>query len=211
MINRFQSITNLAEALAKAQGEMPAAEMNATNPFLKNKYADLGSIIKTAQPILKKYGLSLAQMPTSDNGNVGLTTILMHESGEWIESTIYLPIGDEKGKSLAQVAGSVITYLRRYAYAATLGMYADEDTDGHLPAQKAQPKQERVPTIYQQVVDMGLAENVHAAKNALAKRDKSIRTEPEGIAWMKLYRKNRDLGMQSDEAATQANNEVTAG
>ena len=137
---KSETITELAGALAMAQAEMPAAEMNAVNPFLQNKYADLGSIIRTAQPILKKHGLSVSQMAISDNGNVGVETMLMHKSGEYIGSIITLPIGDEKGKSLAQVAGSIITYLRRYSYAAILGMYADEDTDGNqLPSDNGKP------------------------------------------------------------------------
>ena len=126
-----ESIAKLAEALCKAQGEMPAANFNATNPFLKNRYADLGSIIKTAQPVLTKYGLSVSQLTESDGEMVGVTTMLMHTSGESISSTMLLPLGEEKGLKPAQVAGSIITYIRRYQYASILGMYAEEDTDGN--------------------------------------------------------------------------------
>ena len=49
----------------------------------------------------------------------------MHESGEWLEDAILLPVTAEKGKSQAQLAGSVVTYLRRYSWAAVLGMYHD--------------------------------------------------------------------------------------
>jgi hypothetical protein len=138
------SIKNLAAALTLAQAEMPAAELNAVNPFLKNKFADLGSIISTAKPVLAKHGLSVSQLPVAINGDIGITTILMHSSGEWLESTVTLPVADEKGKSLAQVAGSIITYLRRYSLAAVLGMYADEDGDGATsPAHKAKPSTSR--------------------------------------------------------------------
>lgn len=203
---KSETITKLAEALSKAQGEMPAAEMNATNPFLKNKYADLGSVIKAAQPVMKKHGLSITQLPTSENGSIGVTTILMHESGEFIEETIYLPLGEEKGKSLAQVAGSVITYLRRYSYASILGMYADEDTDGSHPQAKPAKPKEDANAVYQAIVDMNLAENIHAARNALAKRDTAkIKTKEQAFAWMKIYRGARDAGTSVDEAAEQAN------
>ncbi len=130
------TIKELASALCQAQAEMPAAPLNSTNPFFKSKYADLGSIIKTAQPILAKCGLSVSQHPVSDGGCLGVTTLLMHNSGEWMESTVYLPMGDEQSKNMAQAAGSVISYLRRYSLAAVLGMYADEDTDGNSPAAK---------------------------------------------------------------------------
>lgn len=131
------SIANLAAALSKAQGEMPAAQMNATNPFLKNKYADLGSVIETAKPVLAKYGLSVVQLPIGDGGKIGVETIVMHESGEWVSNELTLEVADEKGKSAAQVAGSIISYLRRYSLSAALGIYADEDTDGNA---KQQPK-----------------------------------------------------------------------
>lgn len=130
-MKKSDSITKLAEALAKAQAEMPVVRMNASNPFLKNKFADLGAVIDASRPTLAKYGLSLSQFPTGDGDKIGITNILMHTSGEWLEDTVYLTLSDEKGKSAAQTAGSVITYLRRYSWAAMLGMYADEDTDGH--------------------------------------------------------------------------------
>ena len=131
---------NIAKALVAAQAEMPAVEMNATNPFLKNKYADLGAIIKTARPVLAKHGLAFSQLAIGSGGDVGVKTILIHESGEFIEETITLPLADERGKSSAQAAGSIITYLRRYSLSAILGIYADEDTDG-TPVQQPQKKQ----------------------------------------------------------------------
>ncbi len=138
---KSEKLDLLATALAKAQAEMPAVPMNAVNPFLKNKYADLATMIQTATPILAKHGLSISQQPISIDGHVGVTTTLLHTSGQWIEDTISLPIGDEKGKSLAQVAGSIITYLRRYSYGAIVGLATDEDTDGNAP--KPQPKAEQ--------------------------------------------------------------------
>lgn len=130
-MQRSESIVKLANALALAQGEMPGVKFNSTNAFIGNRYADLGAVISTARPVMEKYGLSIAQLPVSrESGTVGVETVLMHTSGEWISETITIPMFDEKGKSFAQVAGSVISYLRRYSYAAVLGMYADEDTDG---------------------------------------------------------------------------------
>jgi hypothetical protein len=135
-MNKSESIKELAAALAKAQAAMPAAKFDATNPFLKNKYASLGAIIEAARAPLAANGLSVVQLPTNEGEGIGVTTILMHASGEYIESTLSLLVGDEKGKSTAQVAGSVITYLSRYALASLLGIYADDDTDGSQPAKK---------------------------------------------------------------------------
>ena len=146
-MNKSDSIKSLAEALAKAQADFSAVPFNATNPFLKNKYADLGAIIQSAKPVLAKHGLSVSQLAESEAGSIGVTTMLMHSSGEWVASTISLPISDEKGKSSAQVAGSVITYLRRYALASVLGLYADEDCDGNAPVSHSitAPKPETKP------------------------------------------------------------------
>lgn len=139
-MNKSETIGKLAEALSRAQAEMHAAKFNSVNPFLKNHYADLGSIIDTAKPVLGKHGLAVTQLPYNDGDRVGVETVLTHASGEWISASFSLPLADEKGKSNAQVAGSIITYLRRYSLAAILGMYSDEDTDGN-----DQPKPELKP------------------------------------------------------------------
>jgi hypothetical protein len=139
-MNKSQSITKLATALAKAQAEMPAVKMNAVNPFLKNKYADLGAVIEASRPVLGKHGLAVVQTVNGDGTQIGVTTMLAHESGEWLEDTIMLPVGEEKGKSSAQVAGSIISYLRRYSWASVLGLYADEDADGNHTTAPAKPE-----------------------------------------------------------------------
>ena len=142
---KSEKLDLLATALSKAQSEMPAVPMNAVNKFLGNKYADLAEMIRVASPVLAKHGLSISQQPISIDGHVGVTTTLLHASGQWIEDTITLPLGDEKGKSVAQVAGSIITYLRRYSYGAIVGLATDEDTDGNQPVknheQPAKPYQ----------------------------------------------------------------------
>jgi hypothetical protein len=129
-MTRSETITNLATALAKAQAEMPVAVFDATNPFLKSKYASLGSVIQASRPILAKYKLSLVQFPISDAASIGVESILTHESGEFVSERILIPLTEEKGKTRVQCAGSTLTYLRRYSWAAILGMYSDEDSDG---------------------------------------------------------------------------------
>lgn len=125
-----EQIDKLAEALAKAQGKMEAAELNSTNPFFKSKYADLGSIIASAKKPLTENQLSVVQLTETENSTVAVTTQLIHASGQWISAKLALPIGEEKGRSLAQTVAALTTYMRRIGYSSLLGVYADEDSDG---------------------------------------------------------------------------------
>ena len=134
-MNKSETIGKLAQALAQAQGEFPAVKFDAQNPFLKNKYATLGAVIETARPILAKHELAIVQSPVSADGQIGINTLITHSSGEWLEDTIFISTSDSKGLSVAQSAGVVISYLRRYSLQAFLNMYADEDTDGHKQEQ----------------------------------------------------------------------------
>ena len=138
-MNKSESIQLLASALSKAQAEMPAIKFDSKNPFLKNDYASLGAIIAGARPVIAKHGLSVAQLTFGEDGVAGVETVLMHASGEWISNSLSMPIGEEKGKSSAQVAGSIITYLRRYSLASRLGIYSDEDGDGNKPEPERKP------------------------------------------------------------------------
>lgn len=139
-MRQSETLGALAKALCAAQADLKPAVMGSTNPFLKSKYADLGAVIEAARPVMKANGLSVSQMVGGEPGTIAVETILMHESGEWLASSVSLPLADERGKSTAQVAGSIVTYLRRYALAAALGIHADEDTDGHAPAPAAPRK-----------------------------------------------------------------------
>ena len=147
IMTKSESIIHLATALAKAQAEMPVAVFDATNPFLKSKYATLGSVIQASRPILAKHKLSLVQFPISGGSAtgqcpgdyIGVESILTHESGEFVAERILIPLTDEKGKSKVQSAGSTLTYLRRYSWASILGMYSDEDSDGSSPVQAFAP------------------------------------------------------------------------
>jgi len=154
-IKGSELINELATALSKAQGEFLPARMDAVNPFFKNKYADLGSVIAAAKVACSKYGLAVVQPASTEDGNITVTTMLMHTSGQWLESSMTLPLNLEN-KNIAQSAGSIITYLRRYSLSAMLGIYADEDTDGEKT--KAVVSAPLVPermTTVQAVEDLG--------------------------------------------------------
>ena len=138
-MNQSESIKNLAAAMAAAQSEMGAAIKGASNPFFKSKYADLGSVIQAVKTPFAAHGLSYVQFPVSGESSVGVTTRLMHSSGEWLEQDYFIPLG----KMDAQAAGSAITYARRYALQSIAGIPAEDD-DGNAATQAA-PKLQAVP------------------------------------------------------------------
>jgi len=123
-------IKDLATALSKAQAEMNIAELNRSNPFFKSTYADITSIVKASRPALTKFGLSVPQdIVTYDDGNTFLITVLLHSSGQYIESRIKVV----PPKNDIQSIRSHITYLKRTAYEALIGVVTgDEDDDGEL-------------------------------------------------------------------------------
>ncbi|MBS4173508.1 ERF family protein [Bacillus sp. FJAT-49736] len=137
-MNRSETIVEIAKALCKFQEECPAPKKTATNPHFKSSYAPLEEIINTARPHLAKNGLSVVQSTSTNGDSIGVTTLILHSSGEFIElDTLWLPMG----KATAQGAGSSITYARRYGYCAALNIAAEDDDDGNGASQDTKPQQ----------------------------------------------------------------------
>ena len=127
-MKKSESIAAIAKALSTFQGEVKQPMKDKDNPFFKSKYVPLENVVEAITEISAKHGLSFLQYPSNFDDKVGITTILMHSSGEWIETdTIYA----KPAKSDAQATGSVITYLKRYSLAAAFGITSDEDDDGN--------------------------------------------------------------------------------
>jgi hypothetical protein len=124
-----EQINELAAALAKAQGEIQNPEKTQTNPHFKSKYADLAGGLDTIRPTLARHGLSVVQMTRADGDMVFLHSRLLHASGQWMEATY--PVC-RMGKH--QEMGSALTYARRYALFALVGVAGDEDDDGNAAA-----------------------------------------------------------------------------
>jgi hypothetical protein len=121
----------IATALLKAQSEMSNPKKGATNPFFKSKYADLNSIREAVIPVLNSNGISVLQPIVHTENKNFVKTILLHESGEYLESLteiVYNKIND------AQAQGSGISYARRYALQSFVCVGADDD-DGQKAVQ----------------------------------------------------------------------------
>ena len=114
----------ISTALLKAQSEMSNPKKGATNPFFKSKYADLNAIREAVIPILNANGISVLQPIIHLDGKNFVKTILLHESGELMESLteiIYNKVND------AQAQGSGISYARRYSLQSFVCVGADDD------------------------------------------------------------------------------------
>lgn len=131
-IEHSPTLGALAKALAVAQGKIEGAKKTAQNPHLKNKYATLADVWDACRAPLSASGLSIVQL-TEPHGREGVVvvTMLMHESGEWIRSRLFMPAA----KADAQGLGSALTYCRRYALAAMVGVCPDDD-DGNAASGK---------------------------------------------------------------------------
>lgn len=174
-MDESKGIGQLAAALAKAQGAMSGAVKDARNPHFNSSYASLAAVWDAARKPLTDNGLAVVQMPEANGNVVIVRTLLIHESGESLESSIEATARDAS----PQAVGSVVTYLRRYALAAMVGI-APEDDDGNA-GQAANPQRQearpRIPTM----------------------ADASTRAQHDQIAsqWRRVYGEDR-AAMQAD-------------
>lgn len=117
----------IMEALSKMQGCLDNAKKESDNPFYKSRYADLATCLQTAKKVMAENGLSLSQHCTFDGNFVQCVTVLGHTSGQMMASTLAVPVV----KKDPQGIGSSITYARRYALSAVIGLaQADDDAEG---------------------------------------------------------------------------------
>jgi hypothetical protein len=139
------SLNHFAPAFVRVQLALQPVVKNANNPHFGNDFADLAAILKEALPLLNNNGFGLLQFPTTERGQLALLSILVHESGQFISATMPLLLQ----KADPQGEGSAITYGRRYAACAILGIRtADDDgseASARPPVQQAR-RPERVAT-----------------------------------------------------------------
>jgi hypothetical protein len=134
-LNKSETIGALAQAFSKLLGEIQDPIKNKAAHTAR--YADLPQILGIARPLLAKYELAITQFPgIAQDGKIRIETILMHKSGEWLSSEYEMDSINSterlKSTNAAQAAGIIITYARRYALTALLGICAQEDTDANV-------------------------------------------------------------------------------
>jgi hypothetical protein len=158
---------HIATALLKAQSEMSNPKKQAENPFFKKKYADLNSIREAVIPTLNANGISVLQPIVHVDGKNFVKTILLHETGEMMESLteiVYNKIND------AQAQGSGISYARRYSLQSFVCVGADDD-DG----QKAvEPKPNATTEILKKAKDGGFSLDQIKTKYTITQQQETI-------------------------------------
>lgn len=127
-MKKTESIVEIAKALNEFHKVVEQPAKSAANPFFKSSYVPLEDVVEAIVKACEGVGLSFTQWAvTDDAGMVGVATLLMHESGEWIE---YPPVMIRPSKADPQQLGSAITYLKRYTLSAVFGITSDKDDDG---------------------------------------------------------------------------------
>jgi hypothetical protein len=133
----------IRDALFAVQQAAPAISKSTDNPFFKSKYASLPDIWEAIRSLLGEHKLYVSHTLHSDpEGDFIVTQIIHVPTGSLIESNTRITLA----KNTAQEYGSYITYMRRYALSAMLGLVTDEDDDGNAASQ-AKPKPEPKPDI----------------------------------------------------------------
>jgi len=140
MIEMSESIGSISKALVGAQADVGKALKNQENSHFKSQYADLSAVLEVAKPALAKHGLALTQFPGEGEGTVTMSTLIIHESGEWI---LLPPASIPLQANTAHGYGSAISYLRRYTTQACLGIsvgVSDDDDGNEATAQAPKAK-----------------------------------------------------------------------
>lgn len=127
----MENCLNIAKALVKAQSEMSNPVKGADNPFFRSKYADLNAVREAILPVLNSNGIVVLQPMVNIEGKNFVKTVLLHESGESIESVTEILYSKPND---AQAQGSGISYARRYGLQSLVCVGAeDDDANGATP------------------------------------------------------------------------------
>lgn len=188
------SKANLFSALIKARTEIDAVVKDKDG--YGYKYATLDNVISMLKSVLPGYGLGFAQFPESVDGKDGVTTIVMHESGEYMLARYEMEATEMKGTNLTQQKGASITYTRRYALCSVFGIPTEEDTDGRveMPNKPAKSEPETKLSSVEDIIK-GIQEKM-TLDNSKKFYAKAIETyakgTPEYAQWVKVWADKKD-------------------
>ena len=186
------SLSHFAPSMVQVQMKLRPVIKRSENPHFKSTFANLAAILEEALPILGDHGFALMQFPTTDDrGNLALMSMLIHESGQYVAATMPLMVV----KQDPQGEGSAISYGRRYAACAILGIRTADDDGNEASGRPERPaRQERQQEqSKEQKLGWADADSCKAAHDAVAAQIKSLfSTIPEDAPMRKAIREHRD-------------------
>lgn len=142
------------EAFLKAQKQMENAVKGSNNPYFKSKYADLNSVREACTSILNEHGIVILQPMITIDGNEYVQTILLHESGEKIESFTKILC---KSPNDPQAYGSGVTYARRYGLQSLVSLGAEDDDGNNATKEPKAPTTQPVKPPTPKFLDVNVA------------------------------------------------------
>lgn len=133
-----ENLDKLFKGMNAFRSQLKQPIKDAKNPFFKSNYVTLEGVQNAIDAGIKGTGLAYTQIvKNDDNGNVGVETIITHESGQYLTTGV-LALRPEK--ATPQGYGSTITYAKRYQLASAFGVSSDIDDDGNAGSFKTQAK-----------------------------------------------------------------------
>jgi hypothetical protein len=143
--DRFPEIYEEPLTHSREIGEISAA-LTGTLKYIKDihkntaafnyKYAPLEMFTPMIREACLNNNLFVLQSPSSSPGRMGVTTLLTHSSGQWIRGEVAIPFNSKEHKNLPQAAGSICTYMRRYALGAFFSIASHGDDYDAVEAEK---------------------------------------------------------------------------
>jgi hypothetical protein len=171
-----ESTINIFPALIKARADIQAVQRDKDG--FGYKYATLDNVLNMLKDVLPQYDLGFVQFPETIDGKDGVTTVVIHKSGEYISARYEMDATPVKGTNLTQQKGASITYTRRYSLCSVFGIATEEDTDGVVAGQ-TQTTKPVAKTVAEYMGDIDNAETEQEINNLF-------------YEWSKIYVKGTD-------------------
>lgn len=123
-----QDLKDLASALCAAKEKFDTPKKSGHNPHYNSAFSTYNDIKDATKDALSENGLTVSHFPISEDDRVGIKTVLLHSSGQFISSSFSIKLN----RNSEQDVGKIITYFKRYSLGAILGIEGEIDTDGDL-------------------------------------------------------------------------------
>ncbi|OSJ14112.1 single-stranded DNA-binding protein [Bradyrhizobium canariense] len=218
-----ERIGALAAALAKAQAVLTNPEKNLTarirSPFPREddrtfRYASLASGLDIVRKTLSQQEIATVQTTRIEqvSGQIHLTTLLAHASGEWISSD--LPVCAAKDVEAPHRMGASLTYARRYALFALVGIAGEDDLDAPdsiagppaaaQPQMAPGPKPKSAKAVLNRPAVLKPQQSAELRERLLAELAAALGNSDDLLAWAKASLPLKNTLLEADARALEA-------